>query len=149
MDFVDEQHVVGLQVREQCRKVPRTLQHGAGSLLQPHAELVGHDICQRRFAKARRPEDEHVVQGFATAPRGFDEQAHLGLHRRLALVVRQSARTYCAVHDVFFAMLSGNDSVAFVRHLPATCCSALRMRSSVLAPSVATVFNKRVTSGGL
>ena len=61
MDLIDEQHIASLQIREQRREIPRTLEHRAGSGLDSHVHLVSDDVGKRGFAQPRRTEDERVI----------------------------------------------------------------------------------------
>jgi len=83
VDFVDEQHVVLLEIGQQCGQVLGLFQHRAAGLAQVHAQLVGNDVRQRGLAQARRAEQQHVVQRLVTLFGGTDKDlqllAHLGL----------------------------------------------------------------------
>ena len=92
MDFIDEQHIAGLQVGEQRREIPGALQHGAGGLAQIHAELGRDDVRQRGLAEAGGTENQHVIERFAALPGGADEDLELRFHRRLADVLLEPAR---------------------------------------------------------
>ena len=79
MDLVDEQHVAGLQVREQRGEVARALEHGPGGLAQIHAELGRDDVRECGLAEPGRPEDQHVIQRLAALARGAHEDFQLRL----------------------------------------------------------------------
>ncbi|MNV35862.1 hypothetical protein D3C71_1273230 [compost metagenome] len=65
MDFVDEQHVVRLQVGQQRRQITGLFDHRAGGHPQAYPQLVGDDMTECGLAQARRAEDQDVVQRFA------------------------------------------------------------------------------------
>ena len=87
VDFVDEQHIVGLEVGEQRGQIAGALEHRAGSLAQIDAHLGRHDVGQGGFAEARRAEQQHVVERFAALPGRLDENAQLVADFLLADVI--------------------------------------------------------------
>jgi hypothetical protein len=61
------------------RQIARALQHRSRGLPQIDLELIGDDVRQGGLAEARRPEDQHVIQGLAALARRLDEDLHLVL----------------------------------------------------------------------
>ena len=55
------------------------------------AELAGDDLRERRLAQARRPDEEHMVEGVAPGLRRIDEDLEVGARGLLAreIVERQ------------------------------------------------------------
>ena len=83
MDFVNEQHVVRLQIGEQTREVGGLVEHGAGGHLDAGAQLVGDDVGERGFAQAGGAMQQHVVEGVAALLGGGHE--HLQVFENLVL----------------------------------------------------------------
>ena len=73
MDLVDEEDVPRLQVRQQCGKVAATLDHWAGAGAEAHPHFARDNLRERRLTKPWRSRKQHVIEGFAPALRGFDE----------------------------------------------------------------------------
>ena len=112
MDLVDEQHVVLVQVGQQCGQVAGLLDHRSRRLAQVDAQFVGDHVAERGLAQAGRAEDQHVVERFAALLRRLDVDRHLLAHRRLAEVFVEAPGTYRRFDGVFFARGSGgNDAV--------------------------------------
>src|SRR5262245_64920819 len=103
MDLIDEQHIARLQVRQHRGEIARTLEHRPGGLLHLDAELRRDDVRERRLAESRRPEDQHVIERFATLARSADENLELRLHGSLADVIGERARTNGAIYRLVFA----------------------------------------------
>ncbi len=80
MNFVDEQHIVLLQVRENCRQVTFDLNHRTRSLFQADAQLIGDHRRQRRLSQPRRAVKKHMVHGLAARTRGRDSNRQVVLH---------------------------------------------------------------------
>ena len=116
MDFIDEEHVARLEVGEQRGQIAGTLEHRTGGLAQVHLHFIGEDVGEGGFAQARRPEDQHVVQGFGAFAGGADENLHLLTHPRLTDVIRQPARTDLTVERNFISAGRGGNQ-ASVAHI--------------------------------
>ena len=67
MDLVDEENILGLQVRQDSRQIARSSDHRSGSQTQSGAHLAGDDVRERRFAQARRSRQENVVERLVAA----------------------------------------------------------------------------------
>ena len=113
MDLVDEEHVVLLQVRQECREVAATLNGRAGRLTEVDAELIGDDAGQRRLAEARRAVEQDVVERLAARERRLDEDGEVRLDLLLADVFIQLARAQ-AVLPVVGALLVHRDDAVLV-----------------------------------
>ena len=50
VNFIDEEHVVLFEIRQDGSEVPRALQYGARGLTQVHTHLFGDDVRERGFA---------------------------------------------------------------------------------------------------
>ena len=72
MDFIDEEHFPGLQVREHRGEVAGLLDHRPRRGPDRHFQLVGYHGRERRLAKPRWTVQEHVVERLAALLRGGD-----------------------------------------------------------------------------
>jgi hypothetical protein len=75
VDFVDEQHVAGLQAREDRREVADALDGRPGRDANAHLHLGRDDVGERGLAEARRPVQQDVVERLAAATRRRDTDA--------------------------------------------------------------------------
>src|SRR5690606_39043706 len=137
MNFVDEQHVALFEIGEQRRKIPRLGDDGAGGGTKIDAEFLGHDLRQRRLAKAGRTDKQHMIKCFPAHLRRLDEDLEIGARRRLPDKIVQRLRAQCGVgvfstlvgiyeritvaHGVFLAWtrLSGKRLTATIPSIPA------------------------------
>lgn len=114
VDFVDEENVVGFEVREHGGQVAGALQNGAGSLPEVHAHLARDDVRECGFSQAGRSEEEHVVQGLSAALRRADEDVQLLPHRGLPHVFGKSRRAKRPVGVLFVGVGGGPRHQAFI-----------------------------------
>src|SRR6516162_5304569 len=84
VDLVDEKDVARLQVGQQCGKVATALDHRARAGAEAHPHLASDDLSERCLAEPWRSREQHMVQGFAPAPRGFDEDSKIVTQLALA-----------------------------------------------------------------
>ena len=84
VDLVDEEDVVLFEIGQQRREIARLGDDRAGGGAEIDAELLRHDLRQRRLAEARRPDEQHMVERLAAALRRLDEDLQIGARRRLA-----------------------------------------------------------------
>jgi hypothetical protein len=73
VDLVHEQHIALVQISEQRREIARLGDHRARCGAEPNAHFLGDNLRQRRLAKARRAEEQHMVQRVAALPRRLDK----------------------------------------------------------------------------
>lgn len=92
MNFVDEQHVVRFEVRQQRGKIARAFEHRARCLPQVDTHLARDDVSKRGLAETGRPEQQHVIERFGATLRGFDEDLELAAHFFLADVFVELSR---------------------------------------------------------
>ena len=112
VDFVDEQHVVGLQVRQDRGQVAGVVQDEPGGRTDAAAHFPGDDVRDGGLAQAGRAVEDGVVQGFAAAFGRLDADPQRFLHARLAGVVLQGLRAQGAFGVLFFFQeLVGDDAV--------------------------------------
>ena len=83
MDFVDEEHVALLEVRQKPRQVAGLFDDRTTRALEAGAHRLGDDVRQRGFPKAGRAGEQDVIERFAALFGGgdgdLDPFAHLGL----------------------------------------------------------------------
>ncbi len=89
VDLVDEQHVTGLQIREDRRQVPTAHERRAGGDAKAHPHLGGDDACQGRLSQAGRPGEQQVVHGLAPTARRLEDDVQVLGQLRLAQELRQ------------------------------------------------------------
>ena len=77
MDFIDEEHVIGLEVGEDCGEVGAFGEDRAAGGAEANAELVGDDMGDGGFAQARRAVEEDVVKRLAPGFGSGDENAEV------------------------------------------------------------------------
>ena len=112
MDFVDEQHVVGLQVRQDRGQVAGVVQDEPGGRADAAAHFPGDDVRDGGLAQAGRAVEDGVVQGFAAAFGRLDADPQRFFHARLAGVVLQGLRAQGAFGVLFFFQeVVGDDAV--------------------------------------
>ncbi len=93
MDLIDEQHVARLKIGQQSGEIAGLGNHGAGGGAEVHAQLARDDLRQRRFAKSRRPDEQHVVERLFPRACGLDEHREIGARLFLADEFGQPLRT--------------------------------------------------------
>jgi len=91
MDLVDEEHVAGLEVREQCRQIAGALDHGATGGAELRAHLVGDDARESSLAEAGRAVEKQVINGLPAAARRFEEHGQVLTQPRLPHELGQRA----------------------------------------------------------
>src|SRR5262245_42745507 len=89
MNLVNEEDVTFFKIGEQCGQIARLFDHRPGRGFDLRAHLAGYDLSERRFAQARRPVEQHVIQRFVARKSGFDEDAQVVLDLLLADVFAQ------------------------------------------------------------
>ncbi len=110
MDLVDEQDVPRLEVGEDGGQVARLGQHRAGGRAEIHPELAGDDLGQGGLAEPRGPEQQHVVERLAAAPRRLDEHLEVGLGLLLAHELGQGLRPKRLVGGLERGRLAGDQA---------------------------------------
>ena len=65
VDLVDEEDVALLEVGEQRGEVAGLRDDRPGGRAEADAELLGHDLGERRLAQSRRAGEQHVVERIA------------------------------------------------------------------------------------
>ena len=93
MDLVDEEDVAVFEVGQQRREIAGLGDDGTGGGAEADAQLLGHDLRQRRLAEAGRPGEQHVVERFAAVARRLDEDAEVGARLLLADELGERLRT--------------------------------------------------------
>jgi hypothetical protein len=92
VDLVDEQHVAGLEIREQRGEVARTLDRGPARRAQRRTELVGDRARERRLAEPGRSVEQDMVERLAARARRADEHGQVLAQAVLADHLGQRAR---------------------------------------------------------
>src|SRR5204862_5143094 len=105
----DEKDVARLEVGEQRREVARPLEHRPGGLPQVDPELAGDDVRERRLAKPRRPEEQHMVESLGSCARRGDENLELAARFLLADILGKRRRPERALDLFFWRRRPGGD----------------------------------------
>jgi len=77
VDLVDKEDVALLQVGKQRGKIASLGDHRARRRTKIDPELARHDLCEGGFSKARRPDEQHVIERLATPACRFDENGQV------------------------------------------------------------------------
>ena len=99
--LVDEQDVALAQVGQDRGQIAGALDGRSRGDLQPDAHLAAEDVCQRSFAQARRPIQQHVIQRLAARARRLDEDLEVLAQAILPHHLGQGARAQCGIHHHF------------------------------------------------
>ncbi|ENN87306.1 hypothetical protein RHSP_25949 [Rhizobium freirei PRF 81] len=126
MNFIDEEHVALLEIGQQCGKIARLGDNRPGGGAEIDAELLGHDLRQRRLAEAGRTDKQHVIQRLA-APLGcLDEDLQIGARLRLAGKFVQRLRPERRI-DIFAPLFRRYQTCGFTHvsgSIPGMRCAA-------------------------
>jgi hypothetical protein len=139
VDFVYEQDIARLQVREQRGEVARALQHRTRSLAQVDAHFPRDDVRQRGLAQARRAEQQNVVQRLFSSLGGLDEYFQLAADFLLADVLRKRAGAQRALDLLLLRgdRPGGDEAIGFNRHgLPFEKSFVAHLIGSAPSPSI-------------
>ena len=145
MDLVDEQHVAVVEVREDRGEVAGPLERGSARRLEARAHLGRDDAGERGLAEARRPREEHVVDGLPAlagrAEHDLEVLAQARLADELVEPARPQRRLFGGLHRI------GRRAEQLVPHrAPDSKRSASRRRSSTSASSVSWPSASRTSS---
>src|SRR5581483_4890202 len=115
VDLVHEQHVALVQ-RGQDRRHVLLLQRGPGHRAHADAELLAHDLRQRRLAEPGRADEQHVVERLAAPARRVERDGELLLRSLLADEVVEAARPQRALEGLVVAVLPQGRQQGAARH---------------------------------
>ena len=101
MDFVDEQHVVGLKIGEERCQILGLFQHRAAGLPQIHTQFVRDDMGKCGLAKTWRTKQQHMIQRLTAFFGSADENFQLPAHFFLAHVFIQQFGAQRALQRLF------------------------------------------------
>ena len=77
MYLVDEKHVVGLEVGQQSRQIPRLLDRRTGGHADIHAHLVRDNTRKRGLTKSGRAVEQNMIEAFTALFRSLDIDLHV------------------------------------------------------------------------
>ena len=97
VDFINEENVALLQVREDACEVTGALDLRAAGRVQLRADRAGDEIGQRGLAEAGRAAEQHVIQRLTAHFGRLDHDEQLFLHLCLAVKLREVRRAECEV----------------------------------------------------
>ena len=84
VDFINKQNVILAKIRQYRCQISLTLNRRTTRHADIHVQLVGNNIRQRRFAEARRAEEQHMVERLMTGSSSLDEDRQIILDLLLA-----------------------------------------------------------------
>src|SRR6266508_434524 len=93
VDLIDEKDLVWLEIRKDTNDIARLLQRRPGGGADGGLHLVGQDVRQRGFAKARRAEEQNVIECLLAIARRSDGDLQVRFDLLLADVLLEAART--------------------------------------------------------
>ena len=73
MNFIADQDIARLQIRQERREGPRLGDDRPRRCPEAHAKFTRDDLRQGRLAEARRAVQQRVIQCFSAIARGPDE----------------------------------------------------------------------------
>ena len=126
VDLVDEQDVAILERGQDRGDVALALERGPGDRAQPDAELLAHDLRERRLAEARRADEQDVVERLAARLRRREGDRELLLDALLADELGEAPRAQRELE----LLLLGREDGGGGHGGHAACLSASRTRSS-------------------
>ena len=116
VNFIDEQHVAGVQICKNRRQIPGALNRGAACYADIVTHFGGDDARERRLAQPRRTVKQNVIQRFA--PRRcrlhIDAQAFLQLF--LTEVIGKRPRAQRLLRVLIFLAKAGRNQAFFFLH---------------------------------
>ena len=151
MYLVDEQNVARLQMRQDRGQIAGLGDDRARGGAEVDAELARHDLRQRRFAQARRSEEQHVVQRLAAALGSLDIDLQVLALGPLADEVIQQLRPQAHIAGVLGRAVGIDQAgrAGAVGHRASSCrLPRIRACRSVSAPSVRTVVCTALNASG-
>ena len=75
--LVDEKHVVGLEVGQQSRQIPRLLDRRTGGHADIHAHLVRDNTRKRGLSESGRAVEQNMIEAFTALFRSLDIDLHV------------------------------------------------------------------------
>jgi hypothetical protein len=93
VNFVDEQHIVGLKICQQSRKIAGPFKHRSRGVPQGDAHFVRNNVRESGLAQPWRTEYQYMVQGLRALACCANEDVHLRLHRFLTYILGQNPRS--------------------------------------------------------
>jgi hypothetical protein len=109
VNFVDEEHFVLAEARENRSEIARPLQHRSRCRPHSNAELVADHISKRRFAEAGRAVEQHVIERFTALAGCGDRDLKICADALLAdVVIQRPGAQPRFVLDVFIDPRSGH-----------------------------------------
>ena len=97
MNLIDEQHVIGLQTRQQPRQVTGLVQDRTRCGPNGHAHLIRHNVGQGGLAQTWRAVQQHVIQGLPALLRSHHKHLKVVHRRALSCEVLKPRRPQDAI----------------------------------------------------
>lgn len=95
VDFIDEQHIAGIQVGKQTGEVAWFFEDGPGGHAQGTVEFLGDDVGKGCFSQAGRTVQQHMIERIATLFGGLNEDLKVVYNFLLTAEFIQQFGTKC------------------------------------------------------
>ena len=92
MYLVDEEHIVGLERREEAGQVAGLVEHRSRRDLESHPQLVGDDVAQRGLSQSGRTVEQGVVERFMAIFGGLNKDPEVFHNLGLTVEVVETER---------------------------------------------------------
>ena len=101
VDFIDKEHIVGLQRGKDSRQIARLIEHRTRCNLESYAQFVGNNIAQRGLTQSRRTMEERMVERFATIFGSLNKDLEIFHHAILSAEIRKLQRAQRLLEFLF------------------------------------------------
>ena len=101
VDFIDKEHIVGLQRGKDSRQIARLIKHRTRCNLESYAQFVGDDVAQRGLTQSRRTMEERMVEWFATIFGSLNKDLEIFHHAILSAEIRKLQRAQRLLEFLF------------------------------------------------
>ena len=101
VDFIDKEHIVGLQRGKDSRQIARLIKHRTRCNLESYAQFVGDDVAQRGLTQSRRTMEERMVERFATIFGSLNKDLEIFHHAILSAEIRKLQRAQRLLEFLF------------------------------------------------
>ena len=101
VDFIDKEHIVGLQRGKDSRQIARLIKHRTRCNLEFYAQFIGDDVAQRGLTQSRRTMEERMVEWFATIFGSLNKDLEIFHHAILSAEIRKLQRAQRLLEFLF------------------------------------------------
>ena len=101
MYFIDEQHIIRLQIGQNGSEIAGTFKYRAGGMQNAHIKLIGNDVGQGGFSQSGGAKNKYMIQRFLAHIGSRYKEFHLLGHGLLSMVLGKRLGTHCSLLSVF------------------------------------------------